>query len=249
MTSENQSVKAGDTPRARFPIGLTIATAIAFAILIGLGVWQVKRLHWKEALLAKIAALEAAQPRPVNDALDGRIASGDLDFIRVAATCPDIETTPYLKLYAVRDVAGFRLITPCALTGSRYKTILVDRGFVAQEQVQLLKAGQGERLDQPIVGVLRKGDARNFLTPENLPAQDLWYWRDIPAMAKALGAADAAPTFLMLERPGPKGFGPTPAPIPAEIPNNHLQYALTWFGLAASLLGVYLASVWRRMRP
>lgn len=236
-------------PAPKFPVGLTIATAIAFVILIGLGVWQVQRLHWKVALLAKIAALEAAQPRPVNDALDGRIASADLDFIRVAATCPDIETTAYLKLYAVRDVAGFRLITPCTLTGSRYTTILVDRGFVAQEQVQQLKSGQGERLDQPIVGVLRKGDARNFLTPQNLPAQGLWYWRDIPAMAKALGVMNPAPTFLMLERPAPKGFGPTPAPIPAEIPNNHLQYALTWFGLAASLLGVYLASLWRRLRP
>ena len=238
---------ASETPR--FPIGLTIASVIGIVILIGLGVWQVQRLHWKEALLAKVAALEAAQPRPVNDALDGRIASADLDFIRVAATCPDIETTAYLKLYAVRDVAGVRLITPCTLTGSRYKTILVDRGFVRQEQIPTLTSGQGERLDQPIVGVLRKGDARNFLTPVNLPAQGLWYWRDIPAMAKALGADNPAPTFLMLERPAPKAFGPTPAPVPAEIPNNHLQYALTWFGLAASLLGVYLASLWRRLRP
>jgi surfeit locus 1 family protein len=236
-------------PSRKFPIGLTITTAIAFALLIGLGVWQVKRLHWKEALLAKIAALEAAQPRPVNDAVDGRIPVGDLDFIRVSAVCPDIETTPYLKLYAVREVAGFRLITPCVLAGARYKTILVDRGFVSQDQVQALKAGQGERLDQPIVGVLRKGDARNFLTPENTPDQGLWYWRDIPAMARSLGAADPAPTFLMLERPGPKSFGPTPAPIPADIPNNHLQYALTWFGLAASLLGVYVAMLRRRLRP
>ena len=238
-----------DTPRAKFPIGLTITTAIAFVLLIGLGVWQVQRLHWKEALLAKIAALEAAQPRPVNDAVDGRIPAKDLDFIRVSAVCPDIETTPYLKLYAVKEVAGFRLITPCVLTGSRYKTILVDRGFVRQDQVEMLKAGQGERLDQPIVGVLRKGDARNFLTPENMPGQGLWYWRDIPAMARSLGAADPAPTYLMLERPGPKSFGPTPAPVPVDIPNNHLQYALTWFGLAASLLGVYVAMLRRRVLP
>ena len=236
-------------PVRKFPIGLTIASAIGIAILIGLGVWQVKRLHWKEALLAKIAALEAAAPIPVNQALAGGVASQDLDFVRVTATCPDIETTPYLKLYAVREVAGFRLITPCALSGGPYRTILVDRGFVAQDQAQTLKAGQGRKLDQPIVGVLRKGDVRNFLTPANTPAQGLWYWRDVPAMAAALGVRDAAPTFLMLEKPAPQGFGPTPAPIPADIPNNHLQYALTWFGLALALLGVYLASLWKRLKP
>jgi len=236
-------------PVRKFPIGLTIASAIGIAILIGLGVWQVKRLHWKEALLAKIAALEAAAPIPVNQALAGGVASQDLDFVRVTATCPDIETTPYLKLYAVREVAGFRLITPCALSGGPYRTILVDRGFVAQDQAQTLKAGQGRKLDQPIVGVLRKGDVRNFLTPANTPSQGLWYWRDVPAMAASLGATDAAPTFLMLEKPAPQGFGPTPAPIPADIPNNHLQYALTWFGLALALLGVYLASLWKRLKP
>ena len=235
-------------PARKFPIGLTIASVIGIAILIGLGVWQVKRLHWKEALLAKIAALEAAAPIPVGQALAGGVASTELDFVRVTASCPDIETTPYLKLYAVREVAGFRLITPCVLSGGPYKTILVDRGFVAQDQVQSLKAGQGRRLDQPIVGVLRKGDVRNFLTPENMPSQALWYWRDIPAMAASLGVTDAAPTFLMLEKPAPQGFGPTPAPIPADIPNNHLQYALTWFGLALSLLGVYLASLWKRLK-
>ena len=56
-------------------------------------------------------------------------------------------------------------------------------------------------------------------------------------MAASLGVRDAAPTFLMLERPAPQGFGPTPAPIAADIPNNHLQYALTWFGLAVDPAG------------
>jgi surfeit locus 1 family protein len=67
-------------------------------------------------------------------------------------------------------------------------------------------------------------------------------------MARALGAHAPAPLFLMLESPAPRGFGPTPSALPAEIPNNHLQYAVTWFGLAAALLGVYLASLWRRLK-
>ena len=68
-------------------------------------------------------------------------------------------------------------------------------------------------------------------------------------MAKALGAGQAAPTFLMLEKPAPGGGGPTPAPIPLDIPNSHLQYALTWFGLAATLVGVYVAMLRRRRAP
>jgi surfeit locus 1 family protein len=65
-------------------------------------------------------------------------------------------------------------------------------------------------------------------------------------MARALGVSDPAPVFLMLERPAPAGPGPTPMAVPADIPNNHLQSAVTWFGLAAALAGVYLASLWRR---
>ena len=232
------------TDRPPFPIGLTLAAAIVFVILIGLGVWQVKRLHWKEGLLAQIHALETAPPRNLATALSGPLDSPTLDFTRVTADCPDIETTPSIRLYAVRDaVAGFRVITPCRLVGSGFGSILVDRGFVRQDAPAI---PAGARLAGPVTGVLRRGDKPTFVTPPNDAAHDLWYWRDIPAMAKALGADRPAPTFLMLERPAPPPGGPTPAPIPLDIPNSHLQYALTWFGLAATLVGVYVAMLWRR---
>ena len=232
------------TDRARFPIGLTIAAAIVFAILIGLGAWQVKRLHWKEGLLAQIHALQTAPPRSLAMALSGPLDSPALDFTRVTADCADIETTPSLRLYAVRDaVAGYRIITACRLTGTRFGSILVDRGFVRQDAAAI---PVGARLTGPIVGVLRRGDRPTFVTPPNDAAHDLWYWRDIPAMAKTLGADRPAPTFLMLETPAPAAGGPTPAPIPLDIPNSHLQYALTWFGLAATLVGVYVAMLRRR---
>lgn len=241
--------KAG-APRQGFPVGLTLATAVALAILIGLGVWQVKRLHWKEQLLAHIAVATSEPPEALAVAL-GQTADGlPTDFRRVQADCPDIETTPFLRLYAVNDTgAGYRIITACRIDAGGYGSILVDRGFIADTDADRLKPGQGQALTQPILGVLRKGDPRTFVTPANQPAQNLWYWRDIPAMAQALGASDPAPTFLMLQAPAPSGFGPTPAPVPTDIPNNHLQYAATWFGLAAALAGVYLAMLWRRRAP
>jgi surfeit locus 1 family protein len=142
--------------------------------------------------------------------------------------------------------AGYRIITACALTDGPYGSILVDRGFIAQADADKLVPGAGRPLILPIEGILRRGDAKNFVTPSNQPAQNLWYWRDVPAMAAALGASNPAPTFLMLETPVPPPPEPTPAPVPTNIPNNHLQYAVTWFGLAAALAGVYLAMLLRR---
>jgi surfeit locus 1 family protein len=231
--------------RARFPVGLTLAAVVGLVILIGLGLWQVQRLHWKEGLLARIHALQAASSAPIAPALARAAADADVDFTRVNADCPDVETSAALRLWAVPDArSGYRIITACRLAAPPYGSILVDRGFVALDDAP--KMQPGVRLAGPITGVLRRGDRPNAFTPANQPAQNLWYSRDVPAMARALGASAPAPVFLMLEAPAPKAPGPTPMPLPSDIPNNHLQYAVTWFGLAAALAGVYLASLWRR---
>ena len=229
----------------RFAVTPAVATAIGIVILIGLGLWQVQRLHWKEGLLARIAALQSAPPQPLDGVLRRAANDPDIDYVRVRATCPDIETAPYLRLYSVKDgYAGWRIIAACPLTGGSYGAILVDRGFLDQR----LKLTAGQTISTPIVGILRRGDTRNFVTPRNDPAQNLWYGRDIAAMAQALGVSKPAPTYLMLEQPAPPPGGPAVAPLPSDIPNNHLQYAITWFGLALALAGVYAASLWRK-RP
>lgn len=229
----------------RFAVTPAVATTIGIVILIGLGIWQVQRLHWKEGLLARIAALQSAPPQPLDGVLRRAANDPDIDYVRVRATCPDIETAPYLRLYSVKDgYAGWRIIAACPLTGGSYGAILVDRGFLDQR----LKLTAGQTISTPIVGILRRGDTRNFVTPRNDPAQNLWYGRDIAAMAQALGVSKPAPTYLMLEQPAPPPGGPVIAPLPSDIPNNHLQYAITWFGLALALAGVYAASLWRK-RP
>lgn len=234
-----------ETTPPRFAVIPAVATAVGIAILIGLGVWQVQRLHWKEGLLARIAALQSAPPEPL-DVVLRRAADGlDVDYERVQANCPDIETSPSLRLYSVRDgFAGDRIIAACPLAGGAYGAILVDRGFLAQGS----KLSPGQKISTPVIGILRKGDRRNFMTPRDDPAANQWYGRDIAGMARALHVARPAPTYLMLEQPAPPPGGPAIAPLPTDIPNNHLQYAITWFGLAVALAGVYLASLWRK-RP
>jgi surfeit locus 1 family protein len=87
------------------------------------------------------------------------------------------------------------------------------------------------------------------VTPKNQPDRNVWYSRDVPAMARALGVAAPAPVMLMAETStNPEWKALVPAPLPAEIPNRHLEYALTWFGLAGALLAVYAAVLWRRWK-
>jgi surfeit locus 1 family protein len=220
---------------------------VAFCLLIGLGVWQVQRLKWKTGLLRQIAALQAAPAQPIAPVLQRAASGASVDFTRVALDCPDVETAPALRLYSTfQGLMGYRLIAACAVEGAPFRSVLVDRGFIGQQGVDAPRDIPGRRIDRPVVGVLRKPDGRTIVTPQNQPGANLWYWRDVPAMAAALKAASPAPDFVMLESPAPANGEPRPAPLPANIPNNHLGYAITWFGLAAALAGVYLATLFRK---
>ncbi len=245
MSKGSPRTKAGPAPHQKPGAFTAILVLVCLSILIGLGVWQLQRMKWKEGLLARIAALQAAPARPLADILK---ADGDLDFVRVRFDCPDLERRPTLRLFAVwNGAAGYRLIAACPIAASGFATILVDRGFQSLERTVPYPPGRPV-LPGPVIGVLRKGDKANFATPPNRIGENLWYSRDTAIMAKALGASAPAPVFLMLEQPDPKGNGPLPAPVPANIPNRHFEYALTWFGLAASLIGVYAAMLLRRRR-
>lgn len=241
----------------RFPAGARIfplvAVCIGVAILLSLGSWQVQRLAWKTALLARIAALQTAPPEPLDVVLNrlgrpGQLAQGEVDFVRVQTTCPTLQQTPTLHLYALLDgVLGDRLITACPLNDGRFRSLLVDRGFVAHDALEAVRPGA--LLQGDIIGVLRRPEAASWLSLPNTPASNDWHTRNVAAMAAALHAPAPAPVMLMLERPAAPAPGPRPAAIPTDIPNNHLGYALTWFGLAAGLVGVYVANLRRPRRP
>jgi len=237
-------------PDRGFPIGMTLATLVALAILIGLGSWQLQRLKWKEGLLAHIAELRSAPARPLEPVLDSLADGRDVDFTRVRVTCPGLAKATYLELYGLKDGrAGSRLISACAVASRRYRTVLVDRGFVADTISARPPADAADAAPLELVGVLRTPDKASFMTPKNNPGTGRWFSRDIPAMAQALGAPLPAPAFLFAETSSnPAWKALEPAPLPSEIPNRHLEYALTWFGLAAALAGVYAAVLVRRRK-
>ena len=235
--------------RGRFPIGLTIATALVFALLVGLGVWQMQRLKWKEAILAHVAAAQVAQPVDVGPVLDAAAQGRDVDYTRVTATCPGLASAPFVELYWLHEggQAGVRLISACPVDASRYRTVLVDRGFVPDAASGRPAVDAAATAPVRIVGVLRKPDKPSFIALKNRPGR--WFTRDIAAMAQALKAPSPAPVFLYAETSSNPGFQALePAPLPTNIPNRHFEYALTWFGLAGALVCVYAAALVRRIR-
>jgi surfeit locus 1 family protein len=239
-----------DEARRRFPVGLTLAVAVALAILLGLGAWQLQRLRWKEDLIAHVAALRDAPAQPAGAALDRLARGGDVDFTRVRLDCPGLATAPYLQLYGLKDgQAGWRLISACPAASVRYRTLLVDRGFVPDTVAARPRVHAGAPAALTVTGVLRMPEPASFVAPANQPAANHWFTRDVAAMARALGAPSPAPAMLFAETSANPEFPDlVPAPLPAQIPNRHMEYALTWFGLAAALAGVYAAMLFKRRK-
>ena len=232
------------TPR-RIPVVATIATAVAMAILIGLGVWQVERLKWKQDLLARIEARRAAPARPLAAVLAAARPGEDLEFTRVTLDCPGLSTARYVELYSIQaGVAGARLVSACPLPGRSHEAVLVDRGFV-DEAISARPPQTVSSAPAAVTGVLRRGGKGSSLTPARRGAR--WFVRDIDGMAGALGVRSPLPYVVAAETSSnPEWKALRPAPLPGAISNNHLGYAITWFGLAGALLAVYLGFVLRR---
>jgi surfeit locus 1 family protein len=233
----------------RFPIGLTISVAIALAILCGLGVWQLQRKAWKEALLARVAALEHAAPIPLADALQRARKGEDVDLVRVEAECPALTHAPFVEQYAlVGGEAGARIISACAVEVAGWSGVLVDRGFVINTVSARPPVEKADPTPVRVVGVLRKPEPPTFVTPQRT-GQGAFYWRDIAGMAAALKQPAPAPYMLTAETStNPEWKALQPLATPKEISNRHLEYALTWFGLGAALVGVYIAMLARRRK-
>jgi surfeit locus 1 family protein len=230
-----------------FPWGLTVVAAIAFAVLCGLGTWQVYRMNWKRDLIARIDALQHVPARPIAEVLAQAEAGGDVAYMRVNLNCPGLSRAPFVRLYALREgQAGERLLSACRLPDGR--SIVIDRGFLPDgARAPITYAASS---DQPleVTGVLRRPDAASIFTPRHRPG-GRWFARDLPAIARELSAPDPLPYFLAVEtRTNPEDPALVPAPIPTNISNRHLGYVITWFGLAAALAGVYGSLLRQRLK-
>ncbi|UWQ13529.1 SURF1 family protein [Aliiroseovarius sp. M344] len=219
-----------------FRLILTASLSIAIlAVFLGLGKWQLDRLYWKEGVLAEIESQIAAapvdlpaQPDPARDKYLPVTVTGTMggDTLRV--------------LVSSRDAgAGYRLISSLETADG---AVLVDRGFIRVADAVPPPTG-GE---MSIVGNLHWPDDRNSATPENEVATNTWFARDIDQMADVL---NTRPLLIVARQATPAEPGILPMPVTsAGIPNDHLEYAVTWFLMAATWVVMTGFALWRMKR-
>jgi surfeit locus 1 family protein len=217
----------------------TLFTVPGLILLIGLGVWQVQRLHWKEGLIAqRDAAVAAAPVAPPQTVAEAR----GLEFHHIVAQ-GTFQNDKELFLAASSDEgeSGYQVITPLVMTDGR--TMFVNRGFVPLELKNRTKREAGEfSSPQRVAGLMRIPPATkpSFFLPDNRPDLNLWFWVDLPAMARHDGVAETVPFYIDADKtPNPGGW-PKGGITRLELPNDHLQYAITWFSLAIALAVIYV---------
>ncbi len=231
---------ADDTVTGRRGVSSILRLVLpVFVVLIGLGSWQVHRLYWKQALIATIAARADLPPVPFNEILSeiGAYSEGleAVAYRRVTATGSyDDVQTQRLTIRFHNGTPGAHLVTPLVLTEGR--AVLVDRGWIPDGDVTPPPPADEA---QTVVGIVRVPEPANWITPENDPARGAWHWLDLDALARATGY-DVAPIVIADAASPSPGAYPIPKPPSPNLPNNHLQYVLTWYGLAVALLVVAL---------
>ena len=224
--------------RLRPLLGPTLFTLPAVLLMLALGIWQLERLQWKTALIAERAERTHAAPVPLPAAGDDLAAA---EYRRVALSGSfDHDRELDLAARSHLGVPGYHIVTPFRLADGR--TVLVDRGWVPNNRRDPKTRAAGQLAGEVTLdGLIRVPVAKGWLVPDNEPGHHVWFWFDLPAMARQAGiAGPLAPVFVdAAAAPIPGGY-PLGGETILTLPNDHLQYAITWFALAIVLVVIYL---------
>ncbi len=222
---------------------ILLASAISLAILLALGVWQVKRLAWKNALIADYDKAITAEPVSLDVALEQFLAGKRIDGMKVKATGHFAAREPLRLLTSSSTGPAWELIHGFELDST--SAVLVDRGKIDHGKTLPLSTGATVEI---IGHIVWHDQGRGFFDVENQPDANQWYWWDVLAMTNQFSATHLNPNYVVVHliagSPGSEGLE-VDAPK-ASLRNNHLGYAITWFGLAAALLvmtGVFVARI------
>jgi surfeit locus 1 family protein len=215
---------------------ILLASGIGIAVLCGLGSWQLRRLAWKNDLIATLNERMAQEPVDLADALKLMRENKDIEYLKVfVAGALDASHTLY-KQTTFYGEAGWDGLVPYRLADGT--EVLVDLG--ATDEYGLVPKPVPE-----FQGVIRLHDqGRGYFDNANDAAGNVWFWWDIPAMQKAAGMKEGALPFILQAMGNESGFQANPPKV--ELHNNHLGYAVTWFGLALALAGVATAFVLKK---
>jgi surfeit locus 1 family protein len=229
-----------------------IFTLVGIAILCGLGVWQLERKAWKEGLLAAIAQRVDAPPVEFPSESTWAALSPEQDeylHTRLVGRFLNDEEA-HLQSNLVSSgtddgALGYDILTPMQTADGAL--VIVNRGFVPLD-----KKNAATRLDGQIdgetsvTGLIRFPQPHPWFVPADDPEKNVWFSRDPAPIAKAYGLERVAPVIVDADAGPDKAAVPRGGQTRIALPNDHLQYALTWFGLAIVLACVFVAYALRR---
>jgi surfeit locus 1 family protein len=227
----------------------TLFIGFMVALMFTLGVWQLQRLQWKTELLARIEAAQSAAPKDILSYPADKLP--DFEWFNVRMTGRFLHDK---ELYATpryyKEQLGYAILTPLAIDTPRGPVrILVNRGWVPPE-----KKDPGSRsaanINAPVTveGVIRVFNKKGLFRPDNNPEKNIWFWYDVPAMARA-EKLELLPVVIDATRitdssGASLSGGPIPFPLEINIRNDHLGYAITWFLMG--LTGIVMFGVYYR---
>jgi surfeit locus 1 family protein len=233
-----------------------VFTIVMVALFVSLGLWQLQRRAEKHALIAALTERLAAEPEPLPSPSQWNALTAERDEFRrvrfTATYAPGPDAMVYSSGSAVReDISGpgTWAFLPARLPSG--ETVVINAGFVQntmQDRAQQDRAVARLITREPmtLTGYIRFPDAAGLLTPAHNVAKRLWFTRDHLAMARVLGWGNVAPFYIDLEAPVPASGIPKPGPLDVHLKDDHMQYAITWFGLAAAVVIAF--AVWLRGR-
>jgi cytochrome oxidase assembly protein ShyY1 len=235
--------------------GFGAFTLVMVALFIGLGVWQLQRRLEKHALIAALSERLSAAPALLPPAAEWSKLTPDRDEFRRVSFTATYETRLDAMVYssgsAIRpDISGpgTWAFIPARLPSG--ETLAINAGFVPNtmqdrdvEDRAVARLITGEPV--AMTGYIRFPETGGIFTPDVEHARRLWFARDHLAMAQAFGWDKVAPFYIDLETPAPPAGIPKPGPLQVQLRDDHMQYAITWFTLAAAVMIAFV--VW--MRP
>jgi surfeit locus 1 family protein len=227
----------------------TLFSVPVLALCLSLSVWQLERREWKLDILERIAVNQAAAPISLDDLVKGNPLAHEYGRVKIAGTfLHDKEF--HLAARSMKNMVGMQIVTPIRTDDGRI--VLFDRGWVPSEKKDPAARAAGQIAGRvELTGVVRRAQVQRQFAPDNAPDKNVWFHVDVPLMrSMAGGAPDPRLDAFFLEAdatPNPGGL-PIGGQTHLDIPNDHLQYAITWFGIALALIGVYLAFHWENGR-
>lgn len=237
---------------ARSLVAPFIATLIALGILLALGTWQLQRKAWKEDLLRQIETRAHGAPGeivPESRWPDWRAADDEFRRVRIEGTFrPDqmISLNGLAELRSRQATQGFYFFVPLVLADGA--TVMINRGFAPAE---LRREAESTLRSEPargvVTGLVRAPETRTMFVPENVAERESWWVRNLDDMARARGLTRLAPFYVDADSTENPGGWPKGGQTQLTLRNNHLQYAVTWFGLAGTLVGVFGVFAWKRL--